>query len=353
MDGGSYADAITSYRASYELSRNPALLYNIGSAYERLGDYPRALAYLEQFSLVAPEELRSRVPALSEILASVRGRLARVLVGCNVPGARVIVRGSWKGTTPLEGSIVTMPGPAHVEVVADGYQPFARDLLLPAGRETRLDATLLSSGVFSNVAREIPRADGTAASRRSGGSGRAWGCSSREGWWWRRWRSRTTTGRRRRGARCERSRRPCSAGEPVRPSGNACRPYCPRIASGTLLIALAIAALNVARSSTCIRGGASSPRAVPSTIAKMAPRFRSLSVADTVHRTSAPADTFDSIFTSDTLSATASFRGSFDLSRAPTASSTSDRNSFASMPAPTARCVDTSATVMGASVAPA
>jgi hypothetical protein len=156
MDGGAYADAITGYRASYELSRNPALLYNIGNAYEHLGDYPRALAYLEQFSLVASVELRSRVPALPEILASVRGRLARVVVGCNVPGARVLVRGSWQGTTPLEAGIVTMPGPAHVEVVADGYQPFARDVLLSAGRETRLDAVLMSSGVFSTVAREAP-----------------------------------------------------------------------------------------------------------------------------------------------------------------------------------------------------
>jgi hypothetical protein len=162
MDGGAYADAITSYRASYELSRNPALLYNIGNAYERLGDYPRALAYLEQFALVAPIGLRARVPALPELIASVRGRLARVAVGCNVPGARVLVRGSWQGTTPLTASISTMPGPARVEVVADGYQPFARDVVLSAGKETRFDAVLVSSGLFTNVSREAapPAKDG-------------------------------------------------------------------------------------------------------------------------------------------------------------------------------------------------
>jgi hypothetical protein len=47
-----------------------------------------------------------------------------------------------------------MPGPAHVEVVADGYQPFAKDLVLAAGRETRVNAVLLSRGVFTNVSRE-------------------------------------------------------------------------------------------------------------------------------------------------------------------------------------------------------
>jgi hypothetical protein len=154
MDGGAYAEAITSYRASYDLSRNPALLYNIGSAYERLGDYPRALAYLEQFSVVASTALTARVPALGELIASVRGRLARVVVGCNIPGARILVRGAWEGTTPLAASIPTLPGLARVEVVAEGYQPFVRDVVLTAGRETRLEASLVDRRVFASERRE-------------------------------------------------------------------------------------------------------------------------------------------------------------------------------------------------------
>ncbi len=156
MDGGAYAEAIAGYRAAYELARNPALLYNIGSAYERLGDYPRALAYLERFSLVAPRELRARVPTLDELIASLRARLALVAVGCNVPGARVLVRGAWKATTPLAASIATFPGLARVEAVADGYQPFARDVVLAAGKETRLEAVLVGSGVFASTPRESP-----------------------------------------------------------------------------------------------------------------------------------------------------------------------------------------------------
>jgi hypothetical protein len=148
MDGGSFADAVVSYRASYELLRNPALLYNIASAYERLGDYPRALSYLEQFSRAAPADLKARVPRLDDLIASVRAKLARVVVRCNVPGARVLVRGSWLGSTPTPAGLVTMPGPARVEVVADGYRPFVREVRLAAGRETRVDAMLVSSAAF-------------------------------------------------------------------------------------------------------------------------------------------------------------------------------------------------------------
>jgi hypothetical protein len=150
MDGGAFADAITSYRASYEISRNPALLYNIGNAYERLGDYPRALAYLEQFSIVASLELRGRVPALASLIATVRGRLGGVVVSCNVPGARVFVRGTWRGTTPLPASVQAMPGPAIVEVLADGYKPYSREVFLTAGKEIRLDATLVNRRILAS-----------------------------------------------------------------------------------------------------------------------------------------------------------------------------------------------------------
>ena len=143
MDQGAFAAAVAKYRASYKLSPSPALLYNIGNAYERLGDYPHALAYFERFAAVAPPDLKARVVRLDDLIDGVRGRLARVVVQCAVPGARVLVRGELQGTTPLADAIPAMPGEAHVEILADGYQPFAEDVALTAGKETRVDAVLV------------------------------------------------------------------------------------------------------------------------------------------------------------------------------------------------------------------
>jgi hypothetical protein len=143
MDEGAFAAAILSYRSSYELSHSPALLYNIGSAYERLGDYPRALTYLERFAVVAPPELKARVPRLDELVDSVRARLARIVVQCSIQGARIFLRGEWQGTTPLPGDIMAPPGDAHFEVVADGYHPYVQELALLAGKEARIDAVLV------------------------------------------------------------------------------------------------------------------------------------------------------------------------------------------------------------------
>lgn len=77
MDAGAFADAIPSYRASYQLQPSAVVLYDIGSAYERLGDYALALAYLGQFARVAPRDQLARVPMLDRVLASVRSRFAR------------------------------------------------------------------------------------------------------------------------------------------------------------------------------------------------------------------------------------------------------------------------------------
>jgi hypothetical protein len=143
MDGGAFATAIESYRASYTLSRNPALLYNMGNAYERLGDYPNALAYLERFAAVAPADLKARVPVLDELVESLRARLARLIVHCNISGARVLLRGARQGITPLAKEIATMPGTARVEIVAEGYRPFAQELDLTAGRSAHVDARLV------------------------------------------------------------------------------------------------------------------------------------------------------------------------------------------------------------------
>ncbi len=143
MDAGAFANAISDYRASYEISHNPAILYNLGSAYERLGDYPRALAYLDQFARVAPQELKARVRDLPELIDAVRAHLARVEVRCNVAGARVVVRGAWRGTTPLPADIAIAPGLTRVELFADGYRPFATEIPLVAGATATVEATLV------------------------------------------------------------------------------------------------------------------------------------------------------------------------------------------------------------------
>lgn len=52
---GSYEAAIIAFKKGYELSQEPAFLYNIANAYERLGEFGEARNYYDQYRVYADE----------------------------------------------------------------------------------------------------------------------------------------------------------------------------------------------------------------------------------------------------------------------------------------------------------
>ncbi len=55
---GAYESAILAFTESYELSKLPDILYNIGNSYEKIGDFANARKYLDQYRAYAPEKER-------------------------------------------------------------------------------------------------------------------------------------------------------------------------------------------------------------------------------------------------------------------------------------------------------
>ncbi|MDB4944325.1 MAG: hypothetical protein JWP97_3859 [Labilithrix sp.] len=143
MDQDRYADALALYERAYELSEDPAILYNEGRAYEALGDYSKALERLEAFEREAPAQVRVRVPGLHELMADLRGRMATLVVRTSAPNARLLLRQKDEGPVGGERRLPTRAGPASVEVVADGYETFRRDVDLAAGTTLTVDANLV------------------------------------------------------------------------------------------------------------------------------------------------------------------------------------------------------------------
>src|SRR5262249_21958948 len=93
----------------------------------------------------APDELKRRVPGLTNLLRDVRGRVATVTIQCNVPGARVLLRDRNLGVTPLGGPQKVNAGRAVVEVEAAGYHPYREEIDLPGGGSLTIDAKLSST----------------------------------------------------------------------------------------------------------------------------------------------------------------------------------------------------------------
>jgi len=137
-----YADALRAYEASYALVANPLLHYNRGRAFEALERLSEAIAAYELFLAQAPAELRAKTPTLAAHVAELRQRTAALTVVVDVEGARVLLRGSVLGVTPLKPTRV-LAGTGVLEVEADGYAPYKTDVTLPGGGELTVRARLV------------------------------------------------------------------------------------------------------------------------------------------------------------------------------------------------------------------
>jgi hypothetical protein len=160
MDHDRPADALTLYARAYELTNDPALLYNQGRAHEALGDYPEALDKLERFEHDASPALRAKVPGLHDLITDIRGRIATLVVTTNAPGARLLIREKAAGTIQKEARVRTRAGMASIEVAAEGYVSFKKDIDLAGGSVVKVDAQLaLRKADALVIVRSRPTAD--------------------------------------------------------------------------------------------------------------------------------------------------------------------------------------------------
>jgi hypothetical protein len=142
MDTLHYDEALDLYQRAYHTFPDPAVLYNEARVHQARGEYPEALEFAQRFSQEAPPELRARVSALAGFLEELGKHVAIVELSCNVSGARVRVHEKLVGTTPVPKALVLNAGKPLVEVEADGYVPFHREVDLPGGVTTKVDVVL-------------------------------------------------------------------------------------------------------------------------------------------------------------------------------------------------------------------
>lgn len=140
-----YQDALEHYQRAYEATKSPALLYNMGRAYEGLGEFPKALDALEEFSDKAPAELKSRVAKLEELLRDVRNRVATLVVSCPVDNADIRLGEKVVGRTRVGQTVIRVnAGKQRLVVSREGYFSFDKDLALSGAKVETVEVTLAS-----------------------------------------------------------------------------------------------------------------------------------------------------------------------------------------------------------------
>lgn len=136
-----YDDAIAAYEASYAIVPNPALHYNRGRAFEALGRFADALKAYESFMKLATPDLKAKVPQMAQHVEEVRKKVTQLTLSVKPSGARVLLRGVMLGSAPL-GTVAVNAGSAKIEVMADGYAPYSKEIELPGGQSMTLEVEL-------------------------------------------------------------------------------------------------------------------------------------------------------------------------------------------------------------------
>jgi len=139
---GRYREAIAEFEAAERLKPSPALQFNIGQSWEKLGDVEAALAAFARYLRLDPqasnrEAVERNVKVLEGRLAVTGRQMMHVLT--EPSGAEVAVDGAPAGRSPVDAAF--RPGPHTVAATAPGRQAARRDVVLLPQRslEVRID----------------------------------------------------------------------------------------------------------------------------------------------------------------------------------------------------------------------
>lgn len=141
-----YKDAIEQFVLANRLDPHPELVFNVGQAYEKLGDVPNALRSYRDYLRLSPS-----APDRATVEASIRNLEARlrergvqqVSVFSTPAGASVSLDGVFVGATPWTAEIA--PGRHVLSLKANGYPETTKEIFLAADRAVDVDVTLAAA----------------------------------------------------------------------------------------------------------------------------------------------------------------------------------------------------------------
>ena len=138
-------DALEALMKAWTLDPNPILVFNMGRVFEEKREYRRAVKYLQNYLLIAPDApnaaaVKKRLVRL-RTLARRSPRPGNVTITSSPPGASIYVDGQLVGRAPLAG--LRVPDGTHEFVASlSGYETQRRTVRTRRGRPTQLNITL-------------------------------------------------------------------------------------------------------------------------------------------------------------------------------------------------------------------
>ena len=140
---GKYREAIAAFETADRLKPSPALQFNIGQSWEKLGDPAAALAAFARYLRLDPaapnrDAVQKTIGALEMRLAATGRQMLHVTT--DPTGAALSVDGVAAGRSPLDAAFP--PGAHTLAATAPGRRSATRDVVLPAERSLAVELLL-------------------------------------------------------------------------------------------------------------------------------------------------------------------------------------------------------------------
>ncbi len=138
---GDLRGALTEFRAAYELSQNPEVLFNIAAAHENLNEYVEARDLMERYQRLAPPAAVARHRAdIVAALARLASRIGTITLSVDTANAVVELDGvtqrDWRDGIPAS------VGRRRLVVTAPGREAFRAEIDVLGGQRTAVSASL-------------------------------------------------------------------------------------------------------------------------------------------------------------------------------------------------------------------
>lgn len=147
FQNGEHEAALADFLRADELAPHYALQYNIGLVQAHLEHYPEAVTALERYLSEGGAEVpERRVTEVRQLLRRFRGRVGNLRVSLEGPAAaRLSVDGVEVGSLPAQAPVAVSAGRRTVEVSAEGFLPFRREVIVAGGVEVAVAASLVAA----------------------------------------------------------------------------------------------------------------------------------------------------------------------------------------------------------------
>jgi hypothetical protein len=136
-------EALAVFRRAYDTTPTGQAMAQIALAEHALGRLVDAEVHLTAALADTDDRfVRRNRELLEQALEEIRAQLTDLTLTGGVDGAEVLIDGTARGTMPLAGSLRVQAGTAHLEIRAEGYVPFTREVIVNSGTTITLGVAL-------------------------------------------------------------------------------------------------------------------------------------------------------------------------------------------------------------------